>query len=422
MAIRERLSPAPGQIDGLSINCAHSRFVYNIALEQRNYWTKELRAGGLPTVSRYDQQKSLSEARKHTWLKDGSSAVQQGALMDLDRAFKNFFRNPKHFGYPSFRRKFQNEGFTVRDNKVRRLSRKWGEILVPKVGWVRFRATRLWADIASCKSARVKLDRSGRWWVSFVAPQPIFVKEASGAVVGVDVGIANSVTTSDDAHLSMPATLTPGEKGRLLRLQRKMARQVKGSNRRAATRLKIARLKAKQVTRRKDWIEKTTTGLVRDYDLIGIEDLKITSMTRSARGTVEIPGTNVPQKAGLNREILNQSWGLFRQRLTDKATAAITPTFVVAVNPANSSRRCHACGNTGKGNRESQATFHCVVCGHVAHADVNAAKNIRDLAVASLKRQSEIEPLDMRCLDDGGVAVRPPMKRQPAHKLVGTGS
>ena len=115
-----------------------------------------------------------------------------------------------------------------------------------------------------------------------------------------------------------------------------------------------ARVGAKEADRRRNWIEKTTTQLVRDFDLIIIEDLKVKNMTRSATGTVEKPGTRVRQKAGLNRSISSQAWALFRQRLTDKATHATDLVELVAVNPAYTSQRCSGCGHTAKENARAK--------------------------------------------------------------------
>ena len=190
------------------------------------------------------------------------------------------------------------------------------------------------------------------------------------------MGIAITVATSNGEFLDMPELLTKGEHQRKRRLQRRLARQVKGSNRYRVTKLAIAKLAAKEVDRRKDWIEWTTTDLVRDYDLISLEDLKITNMTKSAKGTKDKPGKNVKAKSGLNRSVLEQGWGMFRQRLTDKATNAVTPVEIIAINPAYTSLRCSECGYTDKKNRESQALFHCLSCGYKDNADVNAAKNI----------------------------------------------
>nr|WP_276942344.1 transposase [Ferrimicrobium acidiphilum] len=195
-------------------------------------------------------------------------------------------------------------------------------------------------------------------------------------MVGIDMGIAITVATSEGKSLKAPKSLTKGQRQRRRRLQRKLNRQVKGSNRYRVTKLSIAKLAAKEVDRRKDWIEWTTTDLVRDYDLISLEALKIKNMTKSAKGTKDKPGKNVKAKSGLNRSILEQGWGLFCQQLTDKATNAVTPVEIIAINPAYTSLRCSECGYTDKKNRDSQALFHCLSCGYTDNADVNAAKNI----------------------------------------------
>ena len=105
--------------------------------------------------------------------------------------------------------------------------------------------------------------------------------------------------------------------------------------------------------------------------MIRIEDLKISNMTRSARGTAADPGRNVRAKAGLNREILRSGWGLLVRRLEDKA-----PGRVEKINPAFTSQQCSACGYVDAKSRESQARFVCTACGFSCNADVNAARNI----------------------------------------------
>src|ERR1035437_1321720 len=120
----------------------------------------------------------------------------------------------------------------------------------------------------------------------FTTPPPAFQRKASGAEVGLDMGVAASITTSDGVHLWIPTLLSAGEAQRKHRLQRQLSRQQKGSNRRAYTRRCMARLAAKEADRRRNWIEKTTTQLVRDFDLIVIEDLRVKNMIRSAKGTV----------------------------------------------------------------------------------------------------------------------------------------
>jgi putative transposase len=133
----------------------------------------------------------------------------------------------------------------------------------------------------------------------------------------------------------------------------------------------IARVKARETDRRKDWVEKSSTDIARRFDLIRVEDLKIRSLVRSARGTVIAPGKNVRAKAGLNRAIHASGWGQLVTRLEQKA-----PGRVAKINPAYTSQTCNACGHCAAENRKSQAVFVCRACGHVDHADVNAAKNI----------------------------------------------
>jgi transposase len=158
-------------------------------------------------------------------------------------------------------------------------------------------------------------------------------------------------------------------------------------------RLAIARMRARETDRRKDWAEKASTDIARRFDLIRVEDLQIGKMTRSARGTVDAPGRNVLAKAGLNREILRSGWGLMVHRLMDKA-----PGRVEKVSPAFSSQRCSACGHVDAKSRESQACFVCTACSFACNADVNAARNIAaGLAVTAR----------------GGDGVTRPVNREP---------
>lgn len=368
MAHRYRLRPTTDQASRFTEHCAHARFVWNLALEQTNLYS--VQRG--PAPNNAERGRQLAEARQHSWLGEGSSTVQQQALRDFDQAMKNWWGGTH--GRPTWRTRQSHNSFRVRDVKVRKVNARWGAIFVPKIGYVGFRLSRPMPD--DFGMATISVDHSGRWHVSFTAPQPDFVRSPTGAEVGLDLGIKRSVTSSEGEHHDLPALLTPGEAQRKRRLQRRSARQTKGSARCERTLRSLARIAAREVDRRKDWIEKTTTDLVRRFDFVAIEDLRVKNMTRSAAGTAETPGTGVARKRGLNREIQRQAWSAFRRRLEQKAEAATSPVTVVAVNPAFTSQRCAACGHTEKGNRESQARFSCLVCGHQANADVNAAINI----------------------------------------------
>jgi len=281
----------------------------------------------------------------------------------LDRA------NPA--GRPSWRKAGRDEGFrivAVRPGQVRRLSRNTAEVWVPKAGWVRFRWSR--AVPSGVKSYRVTRDRAGRWHVAFAVIPPPVPAPGNGKAVGIDRGIAVSAALSTGELLHVPG-LTGRERARLRRLERKLARAKRGSERRKRARVALARLRARETDRRKDWAEEASTDIACRFDLIRVEDLRIRNMTRSAKGTWENPGRNVQVKAKLNRGILRSGWGLLVRRLEEKA-----PGRVEKVSPAFSSQRCSACGHVDARSRESQARFCCTACGYACNADVNAAINI----------------------------------------------
>jgi transposase len=362
---RYRLAPSYSQETILRDHCRHARFVWNLAVEQHAHWRPD-RAG----APRYlEQSRQLTAARcDNQWLRAGSQMVQQQALRDFAQAMANFFGGTHR--RPTWRKAGRDEGFrvvAVKPAHVRRLSRKTGAVWVPKAGWVRFRWSRA---VPAAKSYRVTRDRAGRWHVAFAAaPDPI-VTPGTGEVVDVDRGVAIAAALSTGELLRVPR-LSPARQRRLRCLQRKLARAQRGSDRRARVKRAIARLKARERDARKDWAEKASTDLARRFDLIRVEDLKIGSMTRSARGTTTEPGRNVRAKAGLNREILASGWGLLVRRLEDKA-----PGRVEKINPAFTSQRCSACGHLDPKSRESQAAFRCTACRHACNADVNAARNI----------------------------------------------
>jgi len=367
---RYRLLPTPAQEAVLRGHCGHARYVWNLAVEQHQHW----HPGRMSVPGYLEQSRQLTEARaEHPWLAAGSQMVQQQALRDFAKAIAAFFDPQNPAGRPSWRKAGRNEGFRVvgqrgRKWEVRRLSKDVGQVRVPQAGWVRFRWSR--SVPPGAKSYRVTLDRAGRWHVAFaVIPDPVLAP-GNGQAVGIDRGVAVSAALSTGELLRVPS-LTAPERKRLVRLERKLARAKRGSNRRARVRLAIAGLKARQTDRRKDWAEKTSTGLACRFDLIRVEDLDVKGMTRSARGTAGAPGRNVRQKAGLNRGILASGWGLLVRRLGDKA-----PGRLEKIRPAFTSQRCSACGHVAAESRKSQALFACVACDFTCNADVNAARNI----------------------------------------------
>lgn len=327
--------------------------------------------------------------------------MQQQAIRDFGQAMAHFFAGTHR--RPTWRKDGRHEGFrviAVKPGDVRRLSRRVGEVRVPKAGWVRFRWSRA---VSEAKSYRVTRDRAGRWHIAFAAVPPPIPAPGNRKTVGVDRGVAVSAALSTGELLTCPLA-SKAETGRLARLQRRLAKAKRGSNRRAKLKVRIARIKARQADRRKDWVEKTSTSLASRFDRIAFEQLQITAMTKSAKGTLQAPGTRVGQKTGLNRSILQHAWGGLLRRTIDKA-----PGRVVVVPAAYTSQRCSRCGHTAGENRKSQAVFACRACGHTVHADVNAGINIDTAAGHAVVLREE------------GTQVTGPMNREPQPELLPCG-
>ncbi len=363
---RYRLLPTTEQAVVMTEHCRHARYVWNLAVEQQQHWQPGRRAPG------YDEQSAqLTAARaEYGWLAAGSQIVQQQALRDFAQAMRNFFSGTHR--RPTWRKAGVHEGFrqvSVRPHHVERLNRRFGRVWVPKVGWVRFVLSRPIPE--GVKSYRVTCDRAGRWHIAFVhIPDPI-AGPGDGSVVGIDRGVVASAALSTGELLHAPG-LGRGEARRLKVLQQRLSRAQRGSHRRARTKVAIAKLKARERDRRKDWVEKATTDIARRFDTIRIEALDVTAMTRSARGTVVRPGHRVAQKRGLNRGIRRSGWGLLAARLQHKAYGRVEQ-----IPAAYTSQRCSMCGHVAPGNRKSQAVFECQACTvGPCNADVNAARNI----------------------------------------------
>ena len=392
MTYRFRLYPTLEQAGQMDEACRSARKVWNVGVEQFEFAARYHRGKRVAWPSHAERDRQLTEARaEFAWLAAGSRVVQSQALRDLDRAYRNWWGNPAHFGRPKFHKEGRCGGFAITDvarwRKVRKVNRRWGEVSLPCIGWVRFRLTRPFARLLEAKSARITVDRCGRWHVSFPLAQVPRERTRTGSVLGVDRGVVNTLATSEGGFDHAPS-LSVGEHAEALR--RAVARSAENYRGPldAVHKHAYARALARLRDRRRDWIEKSTTALVRDYDLIVVEKLNIQGMVRSAKGSIEEPGINVRAKAGLNRAILAQCWGEWLTRLKQKA--ALCGVEVIEVSARNTSRRCRACGYTAPENRDSQAEFRCVACGHEDHADINAALNILD---RGLKARTAPEPL-----------------------------
>ncbi len=257
---------------------------------------------------------------------------------------------------------------------MERLGRKWGQVKLPKLGWVRFRWSR--PPRGTVRSAT--LSRQGaHWFLSLLCEDGQHTPDqhqVPDSVVGVDRGVMVAVATSD-GDLFDPTFHTLKEAEREVRMRRRLSRQRKGSANRAKTKTALARLTGRVRDRRTDFNAQTAHVLCAKNSVVVLEKLNTANMTRSAKGTTDKPGRHVRQKAGLNRAILDKGWYGFKVACQNQARR--TGTRIVEVNPAYTSQTCFECQHVDPRSRESQAKFRCTHCRHTDHADVNAAKNTK---------------------------------------------
>lgn len=365
------------------------RAVYNTGLEQR----REYRRRGA-WVGYQQQAHELAQAKEeHTWLAEVPGHCLQQALRDLDVAcrrhgtFRVHWRSARRW-VASFR---FPEGSKM---TVQKLNRRKSQVNLPKLGWVKFRASRS-LDGENIRSAT--LTKQGRhWYMSLLVNDGATTPATHAApdnAVGVDRGVVVAVATSAGDLLDQ-VLATPAEKRRVVRLQRKLSRAAKHSANRNRARQRYAGLRAQEARRRQDFCVKTARQLAEKNAVVVLEKLPTKNMTRRAQPIADPnnPGRYLPNgaaaKSGLNKAILSKGWYRFETAL--KSVSRYTGTKVVKVPAAFTSQRCSACGNVDPKSRESQAVFRCTHCSQTEHADVNAAKNILAAGRAlGLKADSE---------------------------------
>ncbi len=359
------------------------RFVWNYFREKNlgDYQKFRDAKGDRPQTSFFSLALEFTKLRHETdWLRELPFAPVRYTLKHFTDALKEAMRGKKGFPKPKSRAR-TTPSFTLPDTarfRIRNLDKKYSLLRIPSVGWVKLtrRGGNLWENGVP---KQVVLRHDGRRWRAFVFYEvEVEEKGDSGKILGIDMNVCQ-IATSDGHFYSLP-DLSKKE-ARRKRYQRRMARQVKGSNRREDTKKKLAKVSRKIANMRKNWIHKTTGDISRKCGTVVVEDLKVKNMTASAKGTVENPGKNVRQKTGLNRAVLNTAFGEIRRNLEYKCGR------LIKVNPAYTSQTCSECGHVDKENRKTQARFQCVCCGFASNADTNAAINIRRLGMAQLHEE-----------------------------------
>lgn len=362
------------------------RELYNAALQERRDAWRLTRT----SVGYKHQSAELTGIRRDIpeW---GDLAVEvgRGVLRRIDRAYAAFFRRVKageRPGYPRF--KSAGRYRTIELSEVRphmvRTSRdgRRAHIRVKGLPTVEVRLKRELPPPEHLRALRLAF-RAGKLYVDLAYEVEMDALPPSDSTVGIDLGVNARVALSDGTLIAG----TKPDRRRERRLRRRVSRSRKGSKRHAARVAALGRETHRNRVAGRHATHRLTTGLVRDYGRIAIEDLQIQNMTRSARGTVEVPGTNVAQKRGLNRGIAEQSWGLFRVQLTYKAAWA--GRELVAVDPKHTSQDCSRCGaRSAKATQREYRVYRCTSCGLVLDRDVNAARNIAVRAFGDELRES----------------------------------
>ena len=352
-------------------------------------------------------------------------------------------------GMPRFRRRGDDQRFACWRNNGKnatfvKTGRRSGIVTIGGLNPTQFKGNhparwaikvrvRLSQDIRDYTSIRVNWTRRELVFVN--PPAAVTKKKTTGAAVGIDLGVEHTIATSDGLFFDQPTAVDLDKK--IKYHQRKMAKSRRVNNpscargwtptaRYVGHRNALTAAHAAKARRLDDWRQKTTTTLVRDYDLIAVEALDVKNMTRSAKGTLDAPGTRVAQKRGLNRSLAQSAFGTLRAMLTYKTTALISAGYnqhLLAVPPRNTSRRCNPCGHTEKENRKSQAVFSCLKCGHTANADINASCNVLDAAMQTwgwTDTRSIVSQTNLSVVPAGSKGKTEPSEEVPTSVLDGT--
>ena len=373
------LQPTRAQYRVLERILEGQRLLYNAALQERiEAWKKQAKS-----ISGHDQRKSLTEIRGDDPNGYGAlpANLSRWTLAKIEQAFSGFFKrvkvNKKKAGFPRFRSISRWNSFGFVEWSGIRLD---GDTLDFKglTGGLKVHLHRdlpFGATIKSC----VFTKRDRHWVVSLQieVPEVATVHRGVGNAIGLDWGVETFATLSNGDRIENPRLGT--DAAAAVRIAaRKLSRAKRGSRRRLKTKAHLARLRRRLVNRRRTHLHQVSAGLTKRFGYIAVEDLQIINMTASAKGTVEQPGTNVRQKAGLNREILDTSPSTLMAMLRYKAEKA--GSVFVAVDAKNTSQECSGCG--AKLQKDLSVRIHsCSHCNLEIHRDLNAARNILIRAV-----------------------------------------
>jgi putative transposase len=382
-AYRYELVPNGDQVRDMRRFSGSCRFVYNKALALQ----KETHTAGNTFIGYVAMAAKLPVWKREAgteWLKETPSQALQHALKDLEKAFKGFFA--KRTGFPRFKKKGSGDSFRYPEPKQIQLDQSNSRILLPKLGWLRYRNSR--EVLGQVRNVTVS-QSGGKWFIAIQtqreSEQPL---PTTTTAIGIDVGIARFATLSNGRYVA-PLNSFKTHQQRLARYQRWMSRKQKFSNNWKKAKTKVQKIHTAIANARKDFLHKTSTTISQNHALVCIEDLQVKNMSQSAKGNREQHGKRVKQKSGLNRAILDQGWGEFRRQLDYKVQW--NGGILLAVPPQYTSQTCPACGHVSKDNRQTRAKFLCIDCDYENHADVVGAINVLERGYRLLARGESVQ-------------------------------
>lgn len=367
-----RCYPTPEQIATLDDWQGKQRFLWNLANQQRIYVAQRCRGTSQWQPTALNQLFELTQVRADLpWITTVPRDVQQQLLIELDLAWQRYYKGLG--GRPDFKRKGRNRAPIIAPNPANfRLEGegKHRHVVFPKLGRLAIVYHR--PHLGKMKKCAISQDGDA-YYVSFSCEIEIADPlPSTKPPIGIDRGTTNTVADSNGRLLVNPKHAERSAK-KMKRLQCDAARKQKGSNNQKKAYAKVNRTHRK-VRRQRDYVLHVESKyLAKNHGVVVFERLQLKNMTKSARGTVEDPGKNVAQKAGLNRGLLGAGLGKLKQWTAYK----VVPEGgrIIEVSPAYTSQDCNACGHRDAASRDGEE-FDCTNCGHKDHADVNAAKNV----------------------------------------------
>ena len=363
-AFKFRIYPNKEQVNFINQNIGACRFIYNQMLEDKIKYYEENKRTLNNTPVQYKEE--------YPWLKDMDAYALCNEQMNLQTAFKNFFRAPGKVGYPKFKSKHKDKASYTTSNVngvIRIIDDKY--IKLPKIPKLRIKMYRQISNEYKIKSATITRTPSGKYYISILTEyesQIPVIELNKNKALGLDYSSHDFYIDSNNQIANYPRYFRKYEE-KLAREQRKLSRMVKGSNNYNQQKIKVAKIYEKISNCRLDFLHKLSTALANQYDIICVEDLNLSNLKRSLK---------------LGKSTSDNGFGIFRQLLAYKLLER--GKILIKINKYfPSSKACHNCGATNANLKLSDRIWTCPECGSLIERDYNAALNIRDAGLALIK-------------------------------------